>query len=150
MLISRTPSRLEEAAQAITDKFGVEVRTIPADLTSTEDAVFDRIQAGLKGLDIGILVNNAGMSFSHPEYHHLMDDKVVQDVIIINTISLTRVRTAGGRLVRTNAPPRPAHSACMRRVQGARSRAGPTGGPSCGGTLGPRIPQLKTSLPRRP
>ena len=30
--------------------------------------IYDVIRAGLAGLDIGILVNNVGVSYNHPEY----------------------------------------------------------------------------------
>lgn len=92
VLISRTESRLEEEARLLQDKFGVEVKIIPADLSSSDEAVFARIGQGLEGLDIGILVNNAGMSYPHPEYLHLVDDETLTNLINLNVATLTKAR----------------------------------------------------------
>lgn len=94
VLISRTESRLEEEARLLQDKFGVEVKIIPADLSSSDEAVFARIGKGLEGLDIGILVNNAGMSYPHPEYLHLVDDETLANLINLNVATLTKARDA--------------------------------------------------------
>ncbi|KAL6781983.1 hypothetical protein ACKKBF_B10185 [Auxenochlorella protothecoides x Auxenochlorella symbiontica] len=91
VLISRTASRLEEEAKAITDKFGVEVRVVAADLTSTDPAVFSRIQEALKPLDVGILVNNAGMSYPHPEYMHVVGDEDIKNIVNLNVLSLSKL-----------------------------------------------------------
>lgn len=91
VLISRTASRLEEEAKAITDKFGVEVRVIAADLTSTDPAVFSRIQESLRPLDVGILVNNAGMSYPHPEYMHIVGEEDIKNIVNLNVLSLSKV-----------------------------------------------------------
>ena len=94
VLISRTESRLEEEARLLQDRFGVEVKIIPADLSSSDEAVFARIGKGLEGLDIGILVNNAGMSYPHPEYLHLVDDETLANLINLNVATLTKARDA--------------------------------------------------------
>ncbi|ETE70245.1 Estradiol 17-beta-dehydrogenase 12, partial [Ophiophagus hannah] len=49
------------------DKFKVEIKTIAADFENRE-TIYNKIKAGLEGLDIGILVNNVGTSYDYPEY----------------------------------------------------------------------------------
>lgn len=36
------------------------------DFTRTD--VYDRLEKELDGLDVGVLVNNVGMSYDHPEF----------------------------------------------------------------------------------
>ena len=43
----------------------VEVKTIAADFGQTD--IYPHIAQGLQGLDIGVLVNNVGVSYSYPE-----------------------------------------------------------------------------------
>ncbi|NXK92859.1 DHB12 reductase, partial [Formicarius rufipectus] len=49
------------------EKYKVETKVIVADFGEKED-IYSRIKAGLEGLEIGVLVNNVGTSYSYPEY----------------------------------------------------------------------------------
>ncbi|NXD59338.1 DHB12 reductase, partial [Corvus moneduloides] len=49
------------------EKYKVETKVIVADFGERED-IYNGIKAGLEGLEIGVLVNNVGMSYSYPEY----------------------------------------------------------------------------------
>uniref|UniRef100_A0A2K6A9N3 Very-long-chain 3-oxoacyl-CoA reductase n=1 Tax=Mandrillus leucophaeus TaxID=9568 RepID=A0A2K6A9N3_MANLE len=66
VLISRSQDKLDQVSSEIKEKFKVETRTIAVDFT-LED-IYDKIKTGLAGLEIGILVNNVGMSYEYPEY----------------------------------------------------------------------------------
>ena len=48
----------------------------------------------LKEIEVGILVNNAGMSYEHADYLHLISDELVAKLIQINIVSLTRLTKA--------------------------------------------------------
>ncbi len=52
--VARTQAKLEEQAQSLREEFGVEVRTVPADL-STEAGTSTVIQA-VSNLEIGVFV----------------------------------------------------------------------------------------------
>ncbi|NXT42984.1 DHB12 reductase, partial [Pelecanoides urinatrix] len=49
------------------EKYKVETKVIVADFGERED-IYSRIEAGLEGLEIGVLVNNVGTSYVYPEY----------------------------------------------------------------------------------
>ncbi|NXJ99718.1 DHB12 reductase, partial [Corythaixoides concolor] len=49
------------------EKYKVETKVIVADFVERED-IYSRIKAGLEGLEIGVLVNNVGTSYTYPEY----------------------------------------------------------------------------------
>uniref|UniRef100_A0A3B3IAK7 Hydroxysteroid (17-beta) dehydrogenase 12b n=1 Tax=Oryzias latipes TaxID=8090 RepID=A0A3B3IAK7_ORYLA len=66
VLISRSQEKLDEVSKAIAGKCGVETKTIAVDFSSVD--IYPKIEAGLAGLEIGVLVNNVGISYSHPEF----------------------------------------------------------------------------------
>lgn len=88
VLISRTQSRLDETAEELNRTYGVEVKTVAVDLSkiNSEEALAPIAQV-LNGLDVGVLINNAGMSYKHPEYLEEIESSVDVDLITINTIA---------------------------------------------------------------
>ncbi|XP_071975096.1 very-long-chain 3-oxoacyl-CoA reductase isoform X1 [Engystomops pustulosus] len=92
VLISRTQEKLDEVAQAIREKFKVETKVIAADFGKPAE-IYDRIEAGLKGLEIGVLVNNVGISYEYPEYFlDIPDlDKTLDKLIDINITSVCKM-----------------------------------------------------------
>ncbi|KAB1272276.1 Very-long-chain 3-oxoacyl-CoA reductase, partial [Camelus dromedarius] len=57
---------LEPIQDPIGEKFKVETKTIAVDFESED--IYDKIKTSLAGLQIGVLVNNVGMSYQYPEY----------------------------------------------------------------------------------
>ena len=58
VLTARRASKLDALALELQVKHGVEVKTVPVDLTQRD--FIDTIKAATEGLEIGLLVNNAG------------------------------------------------------------------------------------------
>lgn len=48
-------------------KYGVKTKIVDVDFTAGSE-IYDRIAKEIEGLEIGVLVNNVGMSYSYPEY----------------------------------------------------------------------------------
>ncbi|MEE6499004.1 hypothetical protein FKM82_003278 [Ascaphus truei] len=92
VLISRSPEKLDAVAREIREKFKVETKTIEADFGKPEE-IYKRIQAGLEGLEIGVLVNNVGMSYNYPEYFlDIADLETTLDKLInINITSVCKM-----------------------------------------------------------
>ena len=58
VLVARTATKLDSAAAALHEAHGIEVRTLPLDLS--QDGAAEAVIAATSGLDVGMLVCNAG------------------------------------------------------------------------------------------
>jgi len=68
ILISRTQTKLDEVAKELRDKFNVQTKTVAVDCASSSPTIWDPVRAAIQDLDIGILINNVGMSYDYPEF----------------------------------------------------------------------------------
>lgn len=95
-LISRTEARLVEVEEELKARF--------ADGTFAHLAVdfssgFDknkqaRVTAALKGLDVGVLANNVGMSYPFTKFYHELSDAEARDLVALNvesTFGMTKI-----------------------------------------------------------
>jgi len=92
ILISRTQSKLDACAEEIRAKYPtVQVDTLSIDFTSfgpnTEN--YGKVIAKLRDLDVGVLINNVGMSYPFPKRLMEIDDSLVQNLIVCNINSVT-------------------------------------------------------------
>jgi short-subunit dehydrogenase len=88
VLAARRPEPLERTARAIATSTGVQVRTVSVDLTG--DDVIDRLTAATDGIDIGLVVYNAGATHGAVRFHDEPVDKA---------LGLVRLNCAGPVLV---------------------------------------------------
>ena len=112
VLVSRTVSKLQQCAQELETKYKVKTKIIDIDFSS-EANIQQRIEADLQvggymmssvkyepldtqGLSIGLLINNVGMSYDHPEYFLEIEDGAAkcQALIDLNINSMLKVTRA--------------------------------------------------------
>ncbi|GFY40701.1 very-long-chain 3-oxoacyl-CoA reductase [Trichonephila inaurata madagascariensis] len=92
VLISRTQKKLEDVAQEIEKKYSVQTKTVAVDITD-ESSIYDKIRSEIQDLDIGVLVNNVGMSYPYAEYLTKVPnaETFVENLIKANIVSCTRM-----------------------------------------------------------
>ena len=91
VLVSRTKEKLETCAKDLKAKNpDIEVKIVVADFSQPE-GLYERIKQELKTTEVGILINNVGMSYPHAEYMHLLTDDQIDNLIQLNVISTTEM-----------------------------------------------------------
>ncbi|KAM7397106.1 hypothetical protein PAMP_020103 [Pampus punctatissimus] len=73
------------------EQYKVETRTIAVDFGKSD--IYPKIEEGLAGLEIGVLVNNVGVSYPYPEYYlHIPDlDNFITNMINVNMTSVCQM-----------------------------------------------------------
>ncbi|RDD37998.1 Very-long-chain 3-oxoacyl-CoA reductase [Trichoplax sp. H2] len=90
-LISRNYSKLqdvEKEIKAINDK--IDVKILAIDFSKLSD-IYSQIESEIANLDIGVLVNNVGVSCAYPEYYLDIDKQVTQNIVNVNIVSINEM-----------------------------------------------------------
>lgn len=91
-LVSRTQSKLSEVQKDIMEKYSkVEVKTFAFDFCVGSIEAYAPLLKALDEVEVGILVNNVGMSYEYPEAFHNIEGGLerIANITIINTLPTT-------------------------------------------------------------
>uniref|UniRef100_A0A5S6QX96 Very-long-chain 3-oxoacyl-CoA reductase n=1 Tax=Trichuris muris TaxID=70415 RepID=A0A5S6QX96_TRIMR len=95
LILGRNTERLKNASDEIKNAApNVEVDTMEVDFAHADLKKYKSIQEKLKTIDVGVLVNNVGMSYDYPEYLDKVDLEFLLNLINVNCVStvlLTRI-----------------------------------------------------------
>ena len=97
ILIGRNSEKLAAVAAEIKAKHPKvpEVRTFVLDFaTEGLAAGVEALKEAIRGLDVGVLVNNAGLSYPYARYFHEVDEELMRSLIRVNVEGVTRVTHA--------------------------------------------------------
>ncbi|XP_072959615.1 very-long-chain 3-oxoacyl-CoA reductase 1 [Typha angustifolia] len=95
VLVGRNPEKLRAVADAVKAKYpNAKVELVVIDFAGDLAGGVERLKAVIKGLDVGVLVNNAGVSYPYARYFHEVDDDLLKDLIRVNVEGVTRVTHA--------------------------------------------------------
>eukprot|EP01116_Phalansterium_solitarium_P016367 TRINITY_DN3798_c0_g1_i1.p1 TRINITY_DN3798_c0_g1~~TRINITY_DN3798_c0_g1_i1.p1 ORF type:complete len:345 (+),score=133.99 TRINITY_DN3798_c0_g1_i1:61-1035(+) len=89
VLISRTASKLQEQARDIEAKYKVKTKVVAVDFTSTSATLLEPVKQALKDVDVGILVNNVGVSYDHAEFFGELDQERIDAIVRVNVFGTT-------------------------------------------------------------
>jgi len=91
VLISRTEAKLKAVKEEIDNKgySGVEVKCIVCDYSNFDNKAKQIIKDEIAGLEIGVLVNNVGVSYRYPMFFHELSDEEVAALVEMNVNSTT-------------------------------------------------------------
>ncbi|KAK3418960.1 hypothetical protein EUGRSUZ_H04705 [Eucalyptus grandis] len=84
-LISWNPSKLEATSSELRDRFGATTETGVADLTKlSEEEIAAAIAGATEGIDVGLLINNAGSAYPYPRCFHEVDRELMESMLRVN------------------------------------------------------------------
>lgn len=90
VLISRTEEKLQTVEKEINNKYGnVETKYVVCDYSNFDEKAQSKVLDTIKDLDIGILINNVGISYPFPMYFHELSDDSVAKLMEMNIASTT-------------------------------------------------------------
>eukprot|EP00250_Pteridium_aquilinum_P010372 c19338_g1_i1 orf=190-1173(+) len=93
ILIGRTPEKLDALASELKAKYkSVQVKTIVLDFTHPDLAAgLSRIEQLVSELEVGILVNNAGLSYPYARFFHEVDAELTANILRMNVEVIVRM-----------------------------------------------------------
>ena len=85
VLISRSTDKLALTEAEVKKKYPkAAIKTFPLDFDRFTPEAQAALAAFLQPLDVGVLVNNVGVSYAHPEYYHALSRDALQSMINLN------------------------------------------------------------------
>ncbi|XP_011042345.1 PREDICTED: very-long-chain 3-oxoacyl-CoA reductase 1-like isoform X2 [Populus euphratica] len=98
VLVGRNPSKLEATSNEIRARFGdqqVDIKNVVVDFaTCSGQEISKAIEGSIKELDVGVLINNAGVSCPKARFFHEVDWKMTESLIKVNSEAATWVTRA--------------------------------------------------------
>lgn len=95
LLISRTESKLVEVKKEITDKFTkATVEHLAIDFSNFDDEARDKVKEKVQNKDVGVLINNVGVSYPFTKYFHELKDEEIAALVELNvnsTVWMSRI-----------------------------------------------------------
>jgi len=92
MLLARSSEKLEAMKKELVSKFGIEVEVVVFDFSTGDHQLYEKnIAPRLATREIGILVNNVGLSYEYPEVLHKVDGGLsrLRDISVVNILPTT-------------------------------------------------------------
>ncbi|KAL7607699.1 very-long-chain 3-oxoacyl-CoA reductase 1 [Lactuca sativa] len=95
ILVGRNPKKLEDVSSEIKSKFSkTQIKNVIFDLTGDLSEGIKKITEAIEGLDVGVLINNAGISYPYARFFHEVDDELLNNLIKVNVEATTKVTQA--------------------------------------------------------
>uniref|UniRef100_A0ACD6AN53 Uncharacterized protein n=1 Tax=Avena sativa TaxID=4498 RepID=A0ACD6AN53_AVESA len=94
VLVGRDPARLRDVSNTISITHAVQTKTVLLDLSLDEKVIRQQLRESVEGLDVGLLVNNAGVAKPGAVYFHEVDVEAWSRMIRVNVLALTDVTAA--------------------------------------------------------
>mmetsp|Transcript_68226 Transcript_68226/g.160591 ORF Transcript_68226/g.160591 Transcript_68226/m.160591 type:complete len:319 (+) Transcript_68226:29-985(+) len=90
LLVARNEEKLAETAKELkTAHPGATVDVLKVDFANFDAAVRASVKTKLSQMDVGVLVNNVGMSYPFTKYFHELKDGEIADIMKVNVDSMT-------------------------------------------------------------
>merc|ERR1719499_2521498 len=93
VLVSRNMDKLQAVKKEVED-LGVDAKVVQVDFTNFDEAAKERVVETCSPLSIGVLVNNAGLSYPYPQWIKDIDVKRAENICKVNCealVTMTRL-----------------------------------------------------------
>ncbi|XP_041015127.1 very-long-chain 3-oxoacyl-CoA reductase 1 [Juglans microcarpa x Juglans regia] len=95
ILVGRNPDKLKDVSNSIQTKYGkTQIKTVVVDFSGGISDGIQRIRESIEGLDVGVLINNVGISYPYARFFHEVDEELLKNLIKINVEGTTKVTQA--------------------------------------------------------
>ncbi|KAA8529683.1 hypothetical protein F0562_034217 [Nyssa sinensis] len=95
ILVGRNPEKLNDVSTAIQSKYGKnQIKNVVVDFSGDLSEGVKRIREAIEGLDVGVLINNVGISYPYGRFFHEVDDELLNNLIKVNVEGTTKVTQA--------------------------------------------------------
>lgn len=95
VLVGRNPEKLKDVSDAIVAKYGsVHIKSVVVDFSGDLSEGIKRITEAIEGLDVGVLINNVGVSYPYGRFFHEVDEELLNNLIKVNVEGTTKVTHA--------------------------------------------------------
>uniref|UniRef100_A0A0C9QXX1 TSA: Wollemia nobilis Ref_Wollemi_Transcript_787_1505 transcribed RNA sequence n=1 Tax=Wollemia nobilis TaxID=56998 RepID=A0A0C9QXX1_9CONI len=91
VLVGRSPSKLADLRDELLAKYKVEIKIVVVDFSGDLVEGMSRVEEALKDLDVGILINNVGVSYPYARFFHEVDSELLKNLITVNIEGTTRM-----------------------------------------------------------
>jgi 17beta-estradiol 17-dehydrogenase / very-long-chain 3-oxoacyl-CoA reductase len=99
LLISRTEAKLQDVKKEIEAKnYGGQISILVCDYSKFDKAAQDKVAKVVKALEVGVLINNVGVSYRYPMFFMELTDSEVSDLLVMNidsTVWMSRMVLPG-------------------------------------------------------
>jgi len=90
VLISRSKDKLDATAKELKDDYpDIEVKVLAIDFGKFDEIARETVKKFISDLDVGVLINNVGISYPYTKYFHELSDENVEQLITLNVNSTT-------------------------------------------------------------
>jgi len=90
VLISRSIDKLDATAKELKDDYpDIEVKVLAIDYGNFDIAAREKVKTFIADLDVGVLINNVGISYPYTKYFHELTDENVEQLMTLNVNSIT-------------------------------------------------------------
>lgn len=95
VLVGRNPAKLMDVSDSIEAKYEqTRIKIAVVDFSGDLDKGVERIKEEIEGLEVGILINNVGLSYPYARYFDEVDEKLLSDLIKVNVEGTSKVTHA--------------------------------------------------------